>query len=285
LAQKGDSMNDNEVQTPHTWAELLEWRKDFPAIVHRWLKVIDRLIVYTKIQDDDELGDLIVGFMVSSRMDVTDLMTLSHADSHHGSQYCLRALFERTVTLKYLNQNPEQVAAFKEYDAVDWDQILKGVSDLTGMTVGEPAQANIGTKAREARKENKQEKCPVCNNQRPPSWTTLDTKNMASKVGLGHMYFDGFLRPTKLMHTTLWGTRERVNRRIPLVNTLKCLHELMIETIMAHRRHFVGKQYVTPIMGNAVLDFLSIWVFSDTSFDGVLTRGEERDGKRIYYGF
>jgi hypothetical protein len=43
------------------------------------------------------------------------------------------------VTLKYLSQNPEQVAAFKEYDAIDWDQILKGVNDLTSMTVGEPA--------------------------------------------------------------------------------------------------------------------------------------------------
>jgi hypothetical protein len=38
-------------------------------------------------------------------------------------------------------------------------------------------------------------------------------------------------------------------------------------------------------MGNAVLDFRSVWVYSDTSFDGVLTRGEERDGKRTYYGF
>jgi hypothetical protein len=54
---------------------------------------------------------------------------------------------------------------------------------------------------------------------------------------------------------------------------------------MVHRRHFVGKQYVTPIMRNAVLDFLSVWVYSDTPFDGVLTRGEESDGKHIYYGF
>lgn len=278
-------MDDDKVQTPHTWAELLEWRKDFPAIVHRWLKVIDRLIVYTKIRDDDELGDLIVGFMVSSRMDVTDLMTLAHADSHHGSQYCLRTLFERTVTLKYLSQNPEQVAAFKEYDAVDWDQIVKGIHDLTGMSVGESARANITKKAREARAKNKQEKCPVCKNQRPSSWTTLNTKDMATRVGLGHLYLHCYLRPSKLMHPTLWGTRERVSRDVPLYNTLHSLHQLMIETIMVHRRHFRGKQYVTPIMGNAVLDFLNVWVYSDTSFDGVLTRGEERDGKRIYYGF
>jgi hypothetical protein len=277
-------MNDQKVQTPHTWAELLGWRKDFPAIVHRWLKVIDRLIVYTKIRDDDELGDLIVGLMVSSRMDVTDLMTLAHADSHHGSQYCLRALFERTVTLKYLSQNPEQVAAFKEYDAVDWDQIVKGIHDLTGMTIGESAQANLTKKATEARAKNKQEKCPICKNQKPTSWTTLNTKDMATRAGLGHLYFTCYLRPSKLMHPTLWGTRERVNREVPLYNTLDSLHQLMIETIMVHRRHFARKHYVTPIVRNAVLDFLSVWVYSDTSFDGVLTRGEERDGKHIYYG-
>jgi hypothetical protein len=59
----------------------------------------------------------------------------------------------------------------------------------------------------------------------------------------------------------------------------------MIKTIMIHRRYFKGKRTVTPIMGNAVLDFLDIWVFADSYFDGVLTKWEERDGRRNYYGF
>jgi hypothetical protein len=136
-------MDQNEIHTPQNWVELLKWRKDFPLIVSRWMKVMARLILHTKIQDKDELGNLIVGFMTSSYMDIDDLMTLTHKDSHHGAQYFLRAIFERTVTIKYLSQNPERVATFKEYDAVDWDQILKGIHGLTGMTIGKAAQENL----------------------------------------------------------------------------------------------------------------------------------------------
>lgn len=189
------------------------------------------------------------------------------------------------MTLKYLSQNPEQVSAFKEYDAVDWDQIISGIQELTGMTVGDPARANIIQRAAEARKKNKQEKCPVCKNKKPPAWTTLNAKDMATHVGLGHLYLNGFVMPSKLMHPTFWGIRERIKPDNPMYNTLHCLHFLMVETILVHRRHFKGRQFVTPIMGNAVVDFLSVWVFSDSSFDGVLTRGEKRKGKRIYYGF
>ena len=92
----GKPMDQNDVHTPQNWADLLEWRKDFPLIVSRWMEIIRRLILHTKIQGKDELGNLIVGFMTSSLMDIDDLMTLSHRDSHHGAQYCLRALFERT---------------------------------------------------------------------------------------------------------------------------------------------------------------------------------------------
>jgi hypothetical protein len=46
-------MNDDEseVHNPQTWAEPLEQCEDFPAIVHRWLSVIHRLIIYTKIRE------------------------------------------------------------------------------------------------------------------------------------------------------------------------------------------------------------------------------------------
>jgi hypothetical protein len=269
---EAEAKNQDEVRTPKTWAELIEWRKDFPLLINRWMKIMARLIVHTKIQDSDELGNLIVGFMTSSYMDVDDLMTLTHKNSHHGAQYFLRALFERTVAMKYLSQNPEHVSAFNEYDAVDWDQILKGIHGLTGMTIGDAAQANLTKAATAARAKNKR------------SWTTFNIKEMAEKVGMGHLYFSCYTMPSKLLHPTVWGTYERVKPDNPMYNTLNCLHHLIVETIMIHRRHFRGKQFVTPIMGRAVVDFLSVWVFSDTSFDGVLTKGQERNGKRIYYG-
>ena len=187
--------------------------------------------------------------------------------------------------MKYLSQNPQLLQDFNTYDAVDCEQILTGIHNETGMTVGGAALENLSIQAKAAREKNKQEKCRVCHNKRPTSWTRLDTREMAKRVGLDHLYLFGFTIPSKLMHPTLWGTRERLSSSSPLYNTLHCMHHLMIETLMIHRRHFMGKQYVTPVIGNAILDFLSVWVFSEVSFDGALTSGEVRDGKPIYYGF
>ncbi len=290
-ADKNDSRGNengtkqNAASTPQTWAELIEWRSNYPDVIHKWLQVMGRLVLRTRVRDDDELGDLIVGCMFASHRDINDLMTLSHADSHHGAQYCLRALFERIVTLKYLCQKPEYLQDFKAYDAVDWDQIISGIYENVGISMEPEARENLSKRAAELRKKNKQEKCQVCKNQRPPSWTRVDTRQMAKQVGLEHLYLMGFTIPSKLMHPTLWGTRDRLTHNTPLYNTLHCMHHLLIEILMMHRRHFIGKQYVTPIMGNAILDFLGVYVYSQTSFDGVLQRGQERNGQRIYYAF
>ncbi|MBB6144059.1 hypothetical protein HNQ77_002011 [Silvibacterium bohemicum] len=275
----------NAASTPQTWAELIEWRANYPDIIHKWLQVMGRLILRTRVRDDDELGDLIVGCMFASHRDINDLMTLSHTDSHHGAQYCLRALFERIVTLKYLYLKPEYLEDFSAYDAVDWDQIVSGIYENTGISMEPEARESLSRRAAELRKKNKQEKCLVCKSQRPASWTRIDSRQMAKQVGLDHLYLMSFTIPSKLMHPTLWGTRDRLTHNTPLYNTLHCMHHLLIEILMIHRRHFMGKQYVTPIMGNAILDFLGVYVYSQTSFDGVLRRGQERNGQRIYYGF
>jgi Family of unknown function (DUF5677) len=278
-------MDNSETHTtPQDWAELLESREDFPAIIHRWLKVMLRLIIHTHLQDDDLLGELIIAFMTSTHMDTDDLMSLSYRDSHHGAQYFLRALFERTVTLKYIAQHPEQAKTFIDFDALDWDQVLKGIQTLTGMSLSEPALSNLATRAKETRRKYKQEPCSQCGLRKQTSWTTLSTKDMAAKVGLAHLHLHSFLIPSKLMHPTLWGTDERVKRNSPMYNTLNCAHQLLVETILIHRRHFIRKQCVTPMMGSVIRDFLSMWVFAETSFNGVLTRGQERKGHQVYYG-
>jgi hypothetical protein len=275
---------DDNTSVPHSWAELLAWRPEFPAIIDRWLKSIVRLIIQTHVQNDDQLGELIIGFMTSTHIDANDLMTLSHQNSHYGSQYFLRAVFERIVTLKYLIRNPDKVEDFINYDAVDWEQILKGVHHLTGMSVGEQAWTNISSRAKEARKKNKQEKCLVCGNQKPTSWTTLNTKDMAQSVGMGHLYLNCYIFPSKLMHPTIWGTRERIKDGNPMYNTLNCLHELLTELILIHRRYFANRYRVTPLGVAAIRDFLRVWTVSQSSFDGLLTMRHEQDESVVYYG-
>jgi hypothetical protein len=275
---------DNDISVPRSWAEMMAWRPEIPSIIDHWLKSIVLLIIQTHLQSDDQLGDLILGFMTSTHIDANDLMTLSYRDSHYGSQYFLRAIFERIVTLKYLSRNPNKVEGFLNYDAVDWEQILKGIRHLTGMKVGEPAWTNISTRAAEARKKNKQEKCSVCGNQRPTSWTTLNTKDMAEIVGMGHLYLNCYIFPSKLMHPTMWGARNRIRDDNPMYNTLNCLHELLVELILIHRRYFAGKYRTTPLAVAAIRDFLKIWTVSKTSFDGLLTMRHGQDESAVYYG-
>jgi hypothetical protein len=276
--------NENDISVPRSWAELLAWRPEFPSIIDRWLKSILLLVIQTRLQDDDQLGNLILGFMTSTHIDANDLMTLSHGDSHYGSQYFLRAIFERIVTLKYLSRNPNKVEDFLNYDAVDWEQILSGIQHLTGMEIGEPASINISSRAAEARKKNKQEKCSVCGDRKPTSWTKLNTKDMAETVGMGHLYLNCYIFPSKLMHPTIWGTRNRIRDENPMYNTLNCLHEMLVELILIHRRHFASKYRVTPLGVAAIGDLLKVWTVSKTSFDGLLTMRHGQDEFAVYYG-
>jgi hypothetical protein len=276
--------NENDIAVPRSWAELVAWRPEFPSVIDRWLKSILLLIIQTRLQDEDQVGNLILGFMTSTQIDANDLMTLSYGDSHYGAQYFLRAIFERIVTLKYLSRNPNKVEDFLNYDAVDWEQILKGIQHLTGMKVGKPAWSNISTRAAEARKKNKQEKCLVCGGQRPTSWTTLNTKDMAEVVGMGHLYLNCYIFPSKLMHPTIWGTRNRIKDDNPMYNTLNCLHEMLVELILIHRRYFASKYRITPLGISAIRDFLKVWTISNTSFDGLLTMRHGQDKFAAYYG-
>jgi hypothetical protein len=191
---------------------------------------------------------------------------------------------ERIVTLKYLSRNPSKVEDFLNYDAVDWEQILKGIQQLTGMNVNETAWTNISSRAKEMRQKNKQERCQVCGNQRPASWATLNTKDMAENVDMGHLYLNCFIFPSKLMHPTLWGTNNRVRENNPMYNTLSCFHELLVEVILIHRRYFASKYRVTPIGVAAIRDFLKMWTVCNTSFDGLLTMRHGEDEYAVFYG-
>jgi hypothetical protein len=107
---------------------------------------------------------------------------------------------------------------------------------------------------------------------------------MAESVGMGHLYLNCFIFPSKLMHPTVWGTRARIKDDNPMYNTLNCLHQLLIELILIHRRYFASKYHVTPLGVAAIRDFLKVWTVSQTSFDGILTMRHGEDEFAVYYG-
>ena len=274
-----------ETDAAQNWEELLRWKPGFPALIHKWLETMRMLVVRTEseFKEDDLVGGLIVAFMSTSLSDLRDLMTLTHRNSHYGAQKILRTLFERTVTLKYISEHPDEAQRFLDYDAIDWELVLTGIQKTVGLGLSEPSRSNLAAAAQKARLEYKQEKCSACKKPRYLGWSSLNSKDMADRVNLGHLYLHAFLIPSKLIHPTYWGLRAAVSESSPMLNTLKCTHELMLQMTLIHMRHFVPTS-VTPLVADAIGDFLSIWVFSETSFGGLLTRGELLDGRlQIYY--
>jgi Family of unknown function (DUF5677) len=257
----------------NTWKELLAWKPEFPSLVHKWLEIIRRLVIKTALQDEDLIGHSIVGFIAASLSDVNDLMAHTCNDSHHGAQKILRTVFERIVTLKYISENTGEAKRFMDYDAIDSEQVITGIHAITGLELQGPERTRLLEAAARARKDYKQEKCPSCKKPKYLGWSSLNSKDMTNRVELGHMHLHAFLLPSKLIHPTYWGLREVASKSSPMINTLNCTHELMVQAILIHRRHFTGR-LCTPLMAEAIRDFLSIWVYSGTSFGGILP--EER---------
>jgi hypothetical protein len=222
--------------------------------------------------------------MVATVQDVDDFMTLAHRGSRHGPEYVLRVIFDRTVTLKYIAINPDQAEAFLDYDAIDWDQLMNAIQSVSGLSMNPVARARLDAKAKEARARFKGEPCSECGQRKQTSWTPHSVKVLAEKVSLNHLHTISFLMPSKMMHPTLLGLKNRLSEASGLYNALNSMHYLLVETVLIHRRHQFGQQNVTPMMREAVRDFLRVWVFSETDFGGLLIGGSERDHGWAYYG-
>jgi hypothetical protein len=270
-----------EMSTIHSWEELLQWKPTYPAMMHSWLRRLASLVLHTHPREDDLVGRLILNFINACLPDINDFMTLTHCDSHHGAQKILRSLYERTVTLKYIAANPSAAEKFVSFDTIDWDQVLVGIEKLAGLSLTEPSRTNLKNKTAKARQEFKQAPCPECGLRKQTSWTTLSAKDMSTRVDMGHMHLHAFVMPSKLIHPTAWGLREVNSLQPPLYNNLNCLHEVIVQLVLIHRRHFVDAKKLTPMMCSAMADFLSVWICAQTSFGGMLR--EYKPGTFIAY--
>ena len=267
-----------------TWQEFISEKPHFASTLFRWMRLLRNLAICTPSNDEDLVGHLIMTGIVMSLADVGDIMTLSHKDSHSGAQKFLRGFYERVVTLKYIAANPSEAVRFMDFNAIDTSKVMAEIKALTGLEMDPTSKANLDAAVTTAKKSYKQKRCEMCGQERPLSWTTLNSKDMADRVHLGHLYLHAFLITSKLIHPTYWSVRDTSSGKA-IYNTLNATHELLVHLLLMHRRHFAPRFGVTPMMNSALNDFLSTWTISISSFDGLLTKSSP--GSRIgvvYYG-
>jgi hypothetical protein len=268
----GVNMSDHsETSVPQTWKGFVEFHPSFPSMMEKWIKLIRMLLMKSPDGTSDDLGFLICGFMAESRVDLNDILTLVHAGSSSGAQKILRSMYERTVTMKYLYEHPSEVENFIEYQSIDWQQVVNACLEKTGEELDEPARTRLASAAADARKKFKGETCLTCKQRKQTSWTPKSVKELSEITGLFHLHAYSFIFPSKSMHPTFWGVIKFLERESPIYNILNCAHELLVHNLLIHRRHFAKNLQPTPMMKAAVNDFVKIWIFAETSFDGLLT--------------
>ena len=101
------------------WASFTQAIPEFVDVFRAAFRAIPQLVLDTTPADGDDAGLLVCELMTASISDLDDIMLLCCKDQHWGAFKLLRGLFERTVTLKYLVQNPKEVGAFLAFDALD----------------------------------------------------------------------------------------------------------------------------------------------------------------------
>ncbi|HLJ78861.1 MAG TPA: DUF5677 domain-containing protein [Acidobacteriaceae bacterium] len=262
---------DAGVCKPETWDDIVNDHPKFPELMAKWLRLIGVLLQSTEALEGDDLGLLISGFMFASAVDINDVLTLTHRNSRSGAPKLLRSAYERIVTMKYLAANPTEVPKFIGYQSIDRQQIIDECASKLGEDLTEPARSNLANAAKQARQEYKAEVCPHCNMRKQTNWTPRTVKQLADATGMSHMHFHSYVLPSKMMHTTFYGTMEFMKSAAPTYNILNCAHELIVHNVLTHRRHFAKAEYQpTPMMKEVAEDYLRIWVYAETSFEGML---------------
>ncbi len=260
-----------------TWASMTQSLPEFVEVFHAAFRGLRQLVLETTPAEDDDAGMLVIELMMASRPDFDDIMLLCSKDRHWGALKLLRGLFERTVTLKYLAQNPTEAQAFLAFDAMDWKLILSGIEKRHGIKANSGTLERIEAAAKDLREKFRQEPCAVCGMRKQTNWTPRSSQELAKKVGLEHLHFEAFLLPSKFIHPTYFGTRQLSKQGpTPLPNILKATHTLAVETLLTHQRFFKGDPLASPLVQEAVRGFFRVWKYADSDFG--LGKDSERAG-------
>jgi GNAT superfamily N-acetyltransferase len=252
---------------PNDWRSFTAAMPTFTTLFHKAFQMIPKLVLDTTPPEGDTAGLVIIQLMMASMPDLDDILTLSSHDGHWGALKLLRSLFERTVTLKYIAQNPAEGEAFRDFDALDWQQILTGIEAKYALRPSEEARRRIVEAAKAARKTYRQEPCSVCGLRKQTSWAPKSSKELADLTGLAYMHFEAFVMPSKYIHPTYFGSRGTSSDITPMNNTLKHTHALALETIITHQRYFHPREPISEVVLELVRDFFSVWKYSETNFD------------------
>lgn len=191
-----------------------------------------------------------------------------------GGMKILRGLYERSVTLAYISENPDKAEDFLDYFNIHQWKFLnhtRQTFSLDKLNLSNKEEAEIQGNYETAKERYREVLCEKCGNTRiRNSWSKLDTLSMARKTGLDLLYVPCFFHPTLQVHTTVASLCSRLKLRddggLSFIDgpqheiadfSLQCTHHLILYIIDAVNDYF--KMGLQEEIEDRFRDFQLIW--------------------------
>jgi hypothetical protein len=276
-----DELADVEliVGTVAEWKRFAQRHPEFLAERGR-LTQIARLI-FQRDYEGDAADHIIFGLGYLCWQDFQEVLTLAGNGHGFGALKIIRGLFERLVTLRYLQEHPDEVGAFREFEHV---RAYKAANELH-QTLGDsvvPDDLLAKYKAERDRVLPDFMRDCTCVKDCPHkvpmhTWHKLDPVAMSAKVdtGLRTVAFAAYYMALAETHPTLMAVATRQTFKegggLSFANEMQaqhanadwavCMaHTMMLNAFGTELEHFPALQ---PVVGqmfeDAKLAFLSIW--------------------------
>jgi hypothetical protein len=149
--------------------------------------------------------------------DFMELFLMAANGYGYGALKLLRPMFEHTVTLRYLHDNPDKLQAFMNYDAVQQYKLVKQFADTFGTDnpLSPETIANSEQRYAEVVEEFMVKCCNSkgCTNKRVNHTWGIDFVSMAKKAdAIGKMIIQGYYVPMRHTHSTFSAMAVRLER-------------------------------------------------------------------------
>jgi hypothetical protein len=245
-----------------------------------WNEIMGNLVkamnlAFVRVEVMEGSADKLVYFF--GRIVVEDFLEITLV-CYHGygvaASKLVRSMYEYAVTLRYLNEHPDEADTFLEYHLIQQEKLIGRLIETFGENILPGEQ--IAEAKREAAEVKQDFMVPVCEHPGAKlrlnhSWNKLDFVAMAKKTGhLGKLIVPGYYMPLRHAHPTFGGLSERLELIEGHMNlraeaqpeivdrSLMTAHNCILDALLVQNQHFkiAELEYAMKV---CCQDFLRVW--------------------------
>jgi hypothetical protein len=249
-----DQQNDDQLifGFPEEWADF---RRRHPLFLERFPHIAEATqAAFCRVMTQSEQVERFV--MLYGRLCVEDfyeIMLCCGNGYRMAATKLLRALYEKAVTLDYLNDHPEEIDAFFNYHHVAWHKLITSVIDVFGTSaISSEIQEETTKNFQRVKDQFMVTACEKCGTKRVHhTWTKLHVAAMSKRTRiLGKLIQSGYYLPMRHTHSSVAALIERLennaegfgfnpnSQRREADAALKTAHTILLEILYIQQKRF-----------------------------------------------